>query len=116
MVKMIRNPTVKTDKALNMSALIIGNSDGIGLALTQELLDRGWQVIGISSSNSPIDDSSYAHVVAEVQKADYASTLQSVLEQYQALDLCVYCAGIGEQLDLNRMEVEQHIFDVKDVK
>jgi len=30
-------------------ALLIGNSDGIGLATTKELLNREWRVISISS-------------------------------------------------------------------
>lgn len=39
---------------MNNKALIIGNSDGIGLALTSALLKLGWNVIGISRSSSRI--------------------------------------------------------------
>lgn len=37
-------------------ALIIGNSDGIGLAVTIELRKRGWTVFGVSRSESVILD------------------------------------------------------------
>jgi NAD(P)-dependent dehydrogenase (short-subunit alcohol dehydrogenase family) len=37
------------------SALVIGNSDGIGLALTKLLLAKGWHVRGVSrSASSPL--------------------------------------------------------------
>ena len=51
-------------------ALIIGNSDGIGLAATIELRKRGWTVVGVSRSASVIKDSSYEHIVADVQDAE----------------------------------------------
>ena len=85
-------------------ALLIGNSDGIGLATTRELLKREWRVVGISRSESPIEDSSYEHIVAEVQDDDYSEKLKSVLLKVEPLDLCVYCAGIGERLDPSNME------------
>ena len=93
-------------------ALLIGNSDGIGLATTRELLKREWKVVGISRSESPIEDASYEHIVAEVQDDDYSEKLKSVLLKVEPLDLCVYCAGIGERLDPSNMECEVEIFNV----
>ena len=94
------------------TALIIGNSDGIGLATTKELLKRGWNVVGISRSESPINDPAYEHIVAEVQDDEYPVIVKSVLEKGGRVDLCVYCAGIGEMLDLSDMDGEAEIFDV----
>jgi short-subunit dehydrogenase len=93
-------------------ALIIGNSDGIGLATTKELLKRRWKVVGISRSASPIKDLAYEHAVAEVQDNQYPVIVKSVLENGGPVDLCVYCAGIGEMLDLSDMGSEVEIFDV----
>jgi short-subunit dehydrogenase len=93
-------------------ALLIGNSDGIGLATTRELLKQGWKVVGISRSDSPIEDTSYEHITAEVQDSQYIVKLKSVLERDDPLDLCIYCAGIGELLDLSNMENEAKIFEV----
>ena len=93
-------------------ALLIGNSDGIGLATTKELLKGEWKVVGISRSESPIEDPSYEHIVAEVQDDEYSVILKSVLEKGEPVDLCVFCAGIGEMLDLTNMEGEAEIFNV----
>jgi short-subunit dehydrogenase len=93
-------------------ALLIGNSDGIGLATTKELLKREWRVIGISRSDSPIEDPSYEHIVAEVQDDEYSEKLKSVLKKGEPVDLCIFCVGIGEILDLSNMEGEAEIFNV----
>ena len=93
-------------------ALLIGNSDGIGLATTKELLKQGWKVVGISRSDSPIQDPSYEHIVAKVQDAEYSGKLKSVLEKHEPLDLCIFCAGIGEVLDPCNMEGEVKILEV----
>jgi short-subunit dehydrogenase len=92
--------------------LLIGNSDGIGLAVTSELLKRGWTAIGISRSESKLNDPSYEHVVAEVQDEGYEPTLKSVLETGGPIDLCIYCVGIGELLDPSEMADETKIFEV----
>jgi short-subunit dehydrogenase len=97
---------------LSGKALIIGNSDGIGLAITRELLKRGWKIIGISRSDSPIRNPSYEHIVAEVQSDDYVVKLKSVLKNDESVDLCIFCAGIGEILDPSRMEDEVKVFEV----
>jgi short-subunit dehydrogenase len=93
-------------------ALLIGNSDGIGLATTKELLKRGWKITGISRSASPIENPSYEHIVAEVQDDEYPGRLKSALEKGEPVDLCVFCAGIGEMLDLSSMEAEAEILNV----
>ncbi|MFO7914211.1 MAG: SDR family NAD(P)-dependent oxidoreductase [Candidatus Krumholzibacteriales bacterium] len=97
---------------MRKNAVIIGNSDGIGLALTGKLLERDWGITGISRSGAPIRDSSYRHIVAEVQDDEYLLALRSVLEEEDRIDLCVYCAGIGELLDLSDMHGEEMIFEV----
>jgi len=97
---------------MNGKAIFIGNSDGIGLATSKELLKRGWKIVGISRSESSIDDPSYTHIVAEVQSEEFLVRLKSVLERDSSVDLCVFCAGIGEMLDLSNMEGEAEIFNV----
>ena len=39
---------------MQLQALIVGNSDGIGLAAIRRLLEAGWNTTGISRSESPI--------------------------------------------------------------
>jgi NAD(P)-dependent dehydrogenase (short-subunit alcohol dehydrogenase family) len=40
-------------------ALVVGNSDGIGLALTKRLLADGWTVVGLSRRPSPLPAAAY---------------------------------------------------------
>ena len=50
---------------MQRTALLIGNSDGIGLAATKRLLGSGWEIIGISRSESKLSNPSYRHIVCE---------------------------------------------------
>lgn len=93
-------------RATKIEAIIIGNSDGIGLGLTRELLKRGWKIRGLSKSESPLSDPSYEHVVVDVRDARYPEALNRPVE------LCIYCAGIGELLDPEEMSGEAEIFQV----
>jgi len=97
---------------MNKKALIIGNSDGIGLSITKELLKREWEAIGISRSKSPIENPLYEHVVSEVQEDNYLEKLKSILQNDQPIDLCIYCTGIGELLDITNMERDILVFEV----
>jgi hypothetical protein len=68
-------------------AIIVGNSDGIGLALTRRLIDDGWSVTGLSRRAGPMTD----HVV-DVTAADNPDVLAGV----GPAELCVYaCRGAG---------------------
>jgi short-subunit dehydrogenase len=97
---------------MGRKALFVGNSNGIGLATTKELLKRGWKVAGISRSQSPINDPSYEHFVAAVQDAEYPKLLNSIIETEEPVDLCVYCAGTGELLNPLDMKNEAEVIDV----
>lgn len=95
----------------NQRAILIGNSDGIGLAATKRLLASGWEVVGISRSKSPITAHAYRHYVADVSAREYPQLLRDqILEQPP--DLCVYFVGIGEWLNLADMQEEPRIIDV----
>jgi len=92
-------------------ALMIGNSDGIGLAATKILLTDEWNIVGISRSESPIRNHKYHHRVADVGNSTYPGLLDELLLEY-SFDLCIYFVGIGEVLDLKNMMDEPSIIDV----
>lgn len=89
------------------NALIVGNSDGIGLELTRLLLERGWSVVGVSRSAGRILHERYAHHLLDVRDADYSERLASALAGVSDEPaVCVYCAGAGEFLDFECMAKE----------
>ncbi|MFT7618149.1 MAG: short-subunit dehydrogenase [Planctomycetota bacterium] len=81
--------------------LIIGNSDGIGLETTKMLLDAGRQVIGLSRSESSIKHDHYRHQVVDVLAPDYLALLNEVLAQEPTLDTCLFCVGVGNEIEDN---------------
>src|SRR4051812_19396241 len=93
-------------------ALIVGNSDGIGLALTRRLLAGGWTVMGLSRRPSPVQAAGYGHIIADVAAAGYRAILQRLQESEAAFDSCVYCAGIGQLFDPDNLVREADVVRV----
>ncbi|MBU0504534.1 MAG: SDR family NAD(P)-dependent oxidoreductase [bacterium] len=83
---------------MKKTAIVIGNSDGIGLNLSKALLKQGWNLIGLSRSPSPIQNVSYKHILINVESQEYSNNLEAQVNMCASIDLCVYCAGIGEKL------------------
>ena len=96
---------------MQLKAIMVGNSDGIGLATKRKLLTAGWDIIGISRSESPITSATYHHQVADVSNSKYSELLDKLLLEC-SLNLCIYFAGIGELLDPLDMSNEPKVIDV----
>ena len=97
---------------MQRTALLVGNSDGIGLATTKRLLASEWKIIGISRSGSPIvDTSSYRHLICDVGDPTYPAVVDAVVRE-GAPDLCIYFVGIGEFFDPQNMTKESRVIDV----
>jgi NAD(P)-dependent dehydrogenase (short-subunit alcohol dehydrogenase family) len=92
-------------------AIIVGNSDGIGLALTELLLGEGWQVSGVSRSAARVTHRTYQHHILDVCHADYAQRLGQIVAAEGALDALVYSVGIGEFLDGETLATERQVFE-----
>jgi NAD(P)-dependent dehydrogenase (short-subunit alcohol dehydrogenase family) len=92
-------------------ALIVGNSDGIGLALTELLLAEGWLITGVSRSAARVEHASYQHHVLDVCDPGYAERLEHIAAGPGVLDVLVYCVGIGEHLDLDTLSAERRVFE-----
>jgi len=93
-------------------ALIIGNTDGIGLALTRRLLAEGWAVTGLSRRPAAVEHDRYVHVAADVTAPEYPAELARALAAAASADLCVYAAGVGELLDLDALGEQTRALEV----
>ncbi len=93
-------------------ALIVGSSDGIGLATARQLLSERWRVSGISRSPSPLKHGSYEHSVCDVNSPQYEQELRRVAERAGGLDCVVYCVGIGNDCPPERGTGESAVIDV----
>lgn len=92
--------------------LVVGNSDGIGLAVTRALLEQGDAVIGISRRVAPVEHAQYVHHVQDVAEPSYRDLLADIIARHPDLSVCIYCAGIGDRLDLNNLAFETKVFQV----
>ena len=97
---------------MNRKVLIIGNSDGIGAAITEALLKEDYHIVGLSKSPSPLGTAGPTHIVQDVSALDYPETLQNVVNQEGPFDICIYCAAIGSSLPLPDCSQEAHVIDV----
>lgn len=96
---------------MSKSGIIVGNSDGIGLALTARLTDLGWRIAGISRSGSPFEHPDYEHHVVDVRSTEFGPVLTDLAARTRPC-LVVYAAGIGELLDPLDMQSEVEVFEV----
>jgi len=93
-------------------ALIVGNTDGIGLALTRRLLGLGWTVVGVSRRASSVAHASYEHVVADAAEPELRAAVSALQDQRGAFDVCVYCAGTGDAWDDQELVRASHVMRV----
>jgi short-subunit dehydrogenase len=95
-----------------MRTLIIGNSDGIGLALTRKLLGGGEDVVGVSrSALDPISDRHVQHVL-DVLHPQFPKLLAAIVEKDGPIDTLVYCAGLGEFFETSGVDRDGDIIRV----
>jgi NAD(P)-dependent dehydrogenase (short-subunit alcohol dehydrogenase family) len=90
------------------TAVIVGASTGIGLALARRLTSAGWTVTGLARSAAGFEHERYKHVIADVRDAGYRALLTDVCER--APDVCVYSTGIGFELDFAQLTRESDVF------
>ena len=80
-------------------AIVTGASSGIGLAVTQALLERGWRVVGtsrtISSSKDLAPSPDLVLVDGDVSKKETAiRVVDAAVKHFGRIDLLVNNAGI----------------------
>jgi NAD(P)-dependent dehydrogenase (short-subunit alcohol dehydrogenase family) len=94
------------------SALVIGNSDGIGKTLTELLLAEGWHVTGISRRSGCMEsDQHYSHHILDVCSPDYRQQLSKIVADLGVFKVCVYCVGIGDMIDTQTLASDRLVFE-----
>lgn len=75
-------------------ALIFGHTTGLGLAITEALLQEGEDVVGIARSQLPDGGRLHGEIRADLSlKDDLHSALEEIRGKYSGFSTLVYCAG-----------------------
>ncbi len=91
---------------------VLGNSDGIGLAATEKLLQQGHQIIGLSRSVSTLQHENYQHFCVDVLQDDYIDTLKKLIVEQGLPDVAIYCVGMWAPCRIKEMKRESQVFQV----
>jgi len=97
---------------MSKTILVIGNSDGIGAAVTRALLAEGNRVVGLSRSPSPLGPQGPFHVKQDISSPEYGVILERLLIDHGPFDACIFCAAIGSNLKFPDLSQEAHVIDV----
>lgn len=92
--------------------LVVGCSDGIGLATVRGLLARGWRVTGVSRRRGPVEHPAYHHEVIDVAEPGYQAWLAAIVRVHGPFDAGLYCAGIGGHASLGDLSNDLRVFQV----
>ena len=98
--------------SMTQKILLIGNSDGIGAAVTRALIAQGEHVVGISRSPSPLRPNGPRHVVQDISATEYPQVLQTLLAEEGPFDACIFCAAIGSALQFPDLSLEARVIEV----
>ncbi|WP_426778078.1 SDR family NAD(P)-dependent oxidoreductase [Klebsiella quasipneumoniae] len=71
-------------------AIVTGASSGIGAAVVRQLLEDGWQVVGMSRSLPPFSQPNFRHLEVDVSQR---SALLAALEQIEPPLAIIHAAG-----------------------
>lgn len=82
------------------TAIVTGYSSGLGRALTEELLGRGWRVVGVSRKSRPEDlhnshPDNLRNVHGSVDDDRTVTDAFSAASEFGAVKLVINCAGQG---------------------
>lgn len=77
------------------TAIVTGSSSGIGKAITQMLLEEGYNVIGLSRRKGEITHPSFYHIACDLGNIDALEAIKNELLEPTDLTLVVNAAGFG---------------------
>ena len=94
---------------MKKNILITGCSSGLGLALTNYYLQKGFKVYGISRNKPEIQNQNFIHISFDLSKiSDIKTSLSTILKEIKNLDLVFLNAGmLGKIKILQELSIEE---------
>ena len=94
---------------MSKNILITGCSSGLGLALTNYYLEKGFKVYGISRNKPEIQNQNFIHISFDLSKIlEIKTSLTTILKEIKNLDLVFLNAGmLGKIKILQELSIEE---------
>ena len=94
---------------MKKNILITGCSSGLGLALTNYYLQKGFKVYGISRNKPEIQNQNFIHISFDLSKiSEIKNSLTNILKEIKNLDLVFLNAGmLGKIKILQELSIEE---------
>lgn len=94
---------------MQKNILITGCSSGLGLALTNYYLQKGFKVYGISRNKPEIQNQNFIHISFDLSKiSEIKTSLTTILKEIKNLDLVFLNAGmLGKIKILKELSIEE---------
>ena len=94
---------------MQKNILITGCSSGLGLALTNYYLQKGFKVYGISRNKPEIQNQNFIHISFDLSKiSEIKTSLTTILKEIKNLDLVFLNAGmLGKIKILQELSIEE---------
>lgn len=92
---------------MEKTAIVTGSSSGLGLAITQSLLDQGFTVFGGSRSGTPLDHDNFYDVELDVANPESVMEFYETVKEFtEDIHLFVNNAGICEMNSVVEMSID----------
>ena len=94
---------------MQKNILITGCSSGLGLALTNYYLQKGFKVYGINRNKPEIQNQNFIHISFDLSKiSEIKTSLTNILKEIKNLDLVFLNAGmLGKIKILQELSIEE---------
>jgi 3-oxoacyl-[acyl-carrier protein] reductase len=87
------------------TAVITGTTRGLGKAIAEDLLSKGWYVLGLSRTEGTIENPNYIHKVMDIRDTGSINHLIGGLEC--TIDLLIHNAAVFKKSPIWEMENEE---------
>jgi len=89
------------------TVLITGTSRGIGLATARKFLDKGWFVLGTSTSlTATLKHPNYKHYQLNLSDSESIKSCANIIKkQNTQIDVLICCAGASFEPDENKIDI-----------
>ena len=92
------------------TAVVTGSSNGIGRAISQDLLSHGYKVIGLARDHKKFDPENKQYFPYEIDLTDFdrtVSLLKRILADHEEVNVLVSNAGFGKFQSLENFSIKQ---------